>query len=90
MRADSLEQKMPAITGKHPIIWQMSQIRGRGGMVDATDLRNWALLEKSGKWMLSNSGKPKSGDRQGNPEPSRNQPKAVRKVQRLDGSYPNV
>ncbi len=40
MRADLLEQKMPAITGKHQIIRQIRQIRGRGGMVDATDLIN--------------------------------------------------
>ncbi len=39
-------------------------------MVDATDLGNWALTEKSIKWPLSNSGKPKAGNRYGNPEPS--------------------
>lgn len=49
---------------------ECNSIGGRGGMVDATDLDNWALKEKSLKWKLSNSGKPKSGDRHGNPEPS--------------------
>jgi len=34
-------------------------------MVDATDLENWALPEKFGKWQLSNSGKPKLTQRLG-------------------------
>ena len=35
-------------------------MRECGGMVDATDLKDRALIEKSFKWKLSNSGKPKS------------------------------
>jgi len=75
-------------------------------MVDATDLENWASAEKSVECKLSNSGKPNSSlwcadlsetlSRHGNPEPS--QAVAVDclqmtqgwKVQRPDGSYPNV
>jgi len=47
------------------------------------------LIEKSFKWQLSNSGKPKSIYRYGNPEPSPEK-YLTGKVQRLDGSYPNV
>jgi hypothetical protein len=62
------------------------------------------LIGKPFKWKLSNSGKPKSHNlnlvyRYGNPEPSPenlkfemkiSQTKDYGKVQRLDGSYPNV
>lgn len=43
-----------------PLGYNLNKPRGRGGMVDAADLENWALMEKSIKWMLSNSGKPNS------------------------------